>query len=137
VFDFIGDIHGHADELVALLKKLGYRMSGGIYHHTERKAFFAGDFIYTQRSDIDFGKQFARAFGGHIGLVTPAIRLTEKNRAREIRWLDLVEINEQNVADSDQGQVFDNFIAESTGTDYQNPGIFETALIPPADKFEP
>ncbi len=45
MFDFIGDIHGHADELVALLKKLGYRMSGGIYHHTERKAFFAGDFI--------------------------------------------------------------------------------------------
>ncbi len=45
MFDFIGDIHGHADELEALLKKLGYRISGGIYHHAERKAFFAGDFI--------------------------------------------------------------------------------------------
>lgn len=45
MFDFIGDIHGHADELEALLKKLDYKKVGGVYRHSERKVFFAGDFI--------------------------------------------------------------------------------------------
>ena len=43
--DFIGDIHGHADELVELLEKLGYSKANGFYQHTFRKAFFCGDFI--------------------------------------------------------------------------------------------
>ena len=43
--DFIGDIHGHADELIELLEKLGYSNSGGFYQHPSRKVFFCGDFI--------------------------------------------------------------------------------------------
>lgn len=43
--DFIGDIHGHADELMELLEKLGYINTGGFYQHPARKAFFCGDFI--------------------------------------------------------------------------------------------
>src|SRR5437868_1476621 len=43
--DFIGDIHGHADELIALLKKLGYTTENGYYQHPSRKVFFCGDFI--------------------------------------------------------------------------------------------
>ncbi len=35
-YDLIGDIHGHADELVALLKLLGYQPSGGVYRHLDR-----------------------------------------------------------------------------------------------------
>ncbi len=45
MFDFIGDIHGLADELEALLKMLDYQKVGGVYRHSERKMFFAGDFI--------------------------------------------------------------------------------------------
>lgn len=45
MFDFIGDIHGHADKLDALLLKLGYQKQGGIYQHPTRKVFFLGDFI--------------------------------------------------------------------------------------------
>jgi Calcineurin-like phosphoesterase len=45
MFDFIGDIHGHADKLQALLTKLGYTNKNGVYSHPERKAFFVGDFI--------------------------------------------------------------------------------------------
>jgi hypothetical protein len=45
-YDFIGDIHGHADELEALLQKMDYRKNEhGIYRHETRKAFFVGDFI--------------------------------------------------------------------------------------------
>lgn len=44
-FDLIGDIHGHAEELVALLAQLGYQLSDGRYRHPTRTAIFVGDFI--------------------------------------------------------------------------------------------
>jgi Calcineurin-like phosphoesterase len=44
-FDLIGDIHGHADKLGALLTKLGYAQTGRGYSHPERKVFFVGDYI--------------------------------------------------------------------------------------------
>ena len=43
--DLIGDIHGHADELVQLLETLGYQKAQGAYRHSERKVIFLGDFI--------------------------------------------------------------------------------------------
>ncbi len=45
MYDIIGDIHGYADELEMLLKKLGYENKSGKYSHPERKAIFVGDFI--------------------------------------------------------------------------------------------
>jgi predicted MPP superfamily phosphohydrolase len=45
MFDFIGDIHGHADQLEELLKHLGYTKKNSTYSHPERKAFFIGDYI--------------------------------------------------------------------------------------------
>lgn len=43
--DFIGDIHGHAEKLEALLLKLGYKKKDGAYSHPERKVLFVGDYI--------------------------------------------------------------------------------------------
>ena len=46
MYDLIGDVHGHADELVFLLEMLGYdRRRGGVYFHPERQAVFVGDLI--------------------------------------------------------------------------------------------
>jgi len=45
MYDLIGDIHGHADELVCLLTKLGYECRQGVYGHSERQVIFLGDFI--------------------------------------------------------------------------------------------
>ncbi|MDH5723019.1 MAG: metallophosphoesterase [Alphaproteobacteria bacterium] len=44
-YDIIGDIHGCAEELEALLLRIGYADMGGIYKHPERQAIFLGDFI--------------------------------------------------------------------------------------------
>lgn len=44
-YDLIGDIHGHADELCALLQRLGYRRSDGVFSHSERKVIYLGDLI--------------------------------------------------------------------------------------------
>jgi hypothetical protein len=45
MYDLIGDIHGHFDELVQLLEALGYEKAQGTYSHPERKVIFLGDFI--------------------------------------------------------------------------------------------
>jgi hypothetical protein len=45
MYDIIGDIHGHADELIQLLAVLDYRKINGIYRHPDRKVVFCGDFI--------------------------------------------------------------------------------------------
>lgn len=84
-FDVIGDIHGQADKLHALLKRLGYTPSAGTYRPPAgRQAVFIGDLIdrgpaqievlRLVRGMIDAGH--ARAvMGNHefnaIGYVTP------------------------------------------------------------------
>jgi hypothetical protein len=44
-YDIIGDIHGHADALEALLADLGYRKTRRAWRHSGRRALFVGDFI--------------------------------------------------------------------------------------------
>ena len=45
MIDVIGDIHGYADKLTALLLKLGYSKQRGVYAHPERTVLFVGDYI--------------------------------------------------------------------------------------------
>lgn len=45
MFDLIGDIHGHVEELEELLRRLGYRERAGAFRHPERQAVFVGDFL--------------------------------------------------------------------------------------------
>jgi hypothetical protein len=45
MIDLIGDVHGHADKLEALLIKLGYAKKNNVFSHSERKVLFVGDYI--------------------------------------------------------------------------------------------
>ena len=45
MYDIIGDIHGHADELKVLLNKLGYTEIKGTYSCPGRKVIFVADYI--------------------------------------------------------------------------------------------
>ena len=45
MIDLIGDIHCHADQLEALLQKLGYTKHNGAYAHPEHTVLFVGDYI--------------------------------------------------------------------------------------------
>jgi hypothetical protein len=74
-FDLIGDIHGHYDKLVAILQRLGYRLRGGAYCHSERRTvIFLGDYIdrgpnvhdvlSTIRNMVDAGSALA-VMGNH------------------------------------------------------------------------
>ncbi|MBT5230949.1 MAG: diadenosine tetraphosphatase, partial [Methylococcales bacterium] len=44
-YDIIGDIHGHADELIQLLELMGYSLVNGYHQHPTRKVIFLGDFV--------------------------------------------------------------------------------------------
>ncbi|PHQ33182.1 metallophosphoesterase [Rhodopirellula bahusiensis] len=44
-YDIIGDVHGHADELVRLLLELGYQRHGQGFRHADRMVLFVGDLI--------------------------------------------------------------------------------------------
>lgn len=44
-YDVIGDVHGCADDLAALLEAMGYVNDTGVYAHATNKAVFVGDLI--------------------------------------------------------------------------------------------
>lgn len=48
-YDVIGDVHGKADKLWALLTQLGYHQQQGAFRHPERQAIFVGDLIDNGR----------------------------------------------------------------------------------------
>jgi hypothetical protein len=63
-YDIIGDIHGHADALEALLGHLGYRQTSGAWRHADRQALFVGDFIDRgpkQRETVDIVRRMVDA----------------------------------------------------------------------------
>jgi hypothetical protein len=119
LYDIIGDLHGHADALTALLTKLGYRESGHAWRHPERTAIFVGDFIdrgpkqvetvMTVRRMVDAGNALA-IMGNHelnaIAWFSPdhenpgdflrphfSGKWGEKNRLQHERFLAEVEGN--------------------------------------------
>ncbi|HSP29784.1 MAG TPA: metallophosphoesterase [Ilumatobacteraceae bacterium] len=44
-YDVIGDVHGHADALIGLLRTMGYAERDGAWRHPGRQAIFVGDLI--------------------------------------------------------------------------------------------
>jgi len=44
-YDVIGDVHGCADDLVALLVAMGYTNDTGVFRHRSNQAIFVGDLI--------------------------------------------------------------------------------------------
>lgn len=52
-YDVIGDVHGHADELEALLHLLGYRNRDGAWRQAGRTAVFVGDLIDRGPRQVD------------------------------------------------------------------------------------
>lgn len=73
-YDFIGDVHGQYGALCALLEKMGYTKSDGVYRHPDRIAVFVGDIVdrgpdvrqtlYMARRMCESGAAFA-VMGNH------------------------------------------------------------------------
>ncbi|WP_435007928.1 polynucleotide kinase-phosphatase [Tundrisphaera lichenicola] len=99
-FDIIGDIHGCADELEALLSKLGYEtsaeapdlsplLSGPSYVHPEgRKAIFLGDLVDRGPRVLDSVRIAARMVHSGAGLCVPGnhdMKLLRKLRGKNVQ----------------------------------------------------
>ncbi len=52
-FDIIGDVHGQADKLEALLHGMGYRQRAGSFQHPHRTAIFVGDYVDRGPRQVD------------------------------------------------------------------------------------
>lgn len=109
MYDLIGDIHGHAAELEALLAKMGYQQGACGWRHPARKVIFLGDFIdrgpeqcktvAIARAMVESG-QARVVMGNHefnaVAYATPDhggryLRPhTEKNRRQHQEYLDQV-----------------------------------------------
>ena len=52
-YDIVADVHGEADALEALLKKLGYRSQNGAWRNPDRHMVFVGDLIDRGPRQLD------------------------------------------------------------------------------------
>lgn len=52
-YDIIGDVHGQAGKLEALLRSMGYRHTAGAWRHDSRQAIFLGDLIDYGRRQLE------------------------------------------------------------------------------------
>lgn len=69
-YDIIGDVHGHADKLEGLLRKMDYELVDGVWQHPKRKVIFVGDLIDRGPRQIDsvmIAKRMVEA--GHANIV--------------------------------------------------------------------
>ena len=92
-YDVIGDVHGMADKLHALLIKMGYSKAQGVWQHPERKALFIGDLIdngvqsietlTTVRNMVEHGS--ARAVMGNHELNAVAWEMRHSQTGRPLR----------------------------------------------------
>ena len=70
-YDVIGDVHGHADRLIGLLRTMGYAETNGAWRCTGRQAIFIGDLIdrgTQQLETIDIARRMVAAGSAQITL---------------------------------------------------------------------
>lgn len=92
-FDIIGDVHGMADKLHALLANMGYAEHDGIWQHPQRQALFIGDLIdngmqsietlTTVRNMVEHGS--ARAIMGNHELNAVGWEMRHQQTGRPLR----------------------------------------------------
>ncbi len=84
-FDLIGDVHGCADELEALLGRLGYASDPacGFRHGDGRRAIFLGDLVDRGPRNLDALRIAMRMVAGGTALAVPG-----NHDIKFLRWLN-------------------------------------------------
>ncbi|MDN7135375.1 metallophosphoesterase [Pseudidiomarina terrestris] len=112
MYDIVGDVHGYAEQLEALLQKMGYRKTEGVWRHPERKLISVGDLIDRgprQKESVDIIRAMHEAdqalviMGNHeFNAVAWATKDEEgsflrshkkKNREQHEEFLEVAEAN--------------------------------------------
>ena len=69
MYDFVGDIHGYAENLKSSLKALGYNQQNGVWSHPTRKLFSVGDLVDKgplQKEVVDIVKSMHEADSAQV-----------------------------------------------------------------------
>lgn len=110
MYDIVGDIHGHANELELLLAQMGYKKRSGVWQHEERVLISVGDLIDRgrfQKQTIDILKPMVESgfaivvMGNHeFNAIAYATKTksgeylrkhTDKNRKQHLQFLKEAE----------------------------------------------
>ena len=81
-FDIVSSVHGRCDELLELLRKLGYRLEPSIGHPRGRKLVFLGDLVDHGPRNADVLRLVMSAVDAGAGYSVPG-----NHDARLVRWL--------------------------------------------------
>lgn len=84
----------------------------------------------------DIGVDIFGAAGGDVGFVLAVIRGTVENGAAEVGVFNAVHVGDEETANAEEGEIFDDFIAEGAGTNDKDAGVGEFLLIPPVDEAQ-
>lgn len=89
-FDIIGDIHGCFDELIVLLKKLGYEIddNNNVYHSDNRKLIFLGDLVDRGPKVVEVLKLVFNVVSSKNGYLVPGnhdMRLLRKLNGHNVQ----------------------------------------------------
>lgn len=97
-YDIIGDVHGCANTLEKLLRKLGYKNEAGVYFHPTRQVIFLGDIVdrgphirealHLVKAMVDAGTAQC-ILGNHeynaLGYVTPTPETENTSEVKYVR----------------------------------------------------
>jgi len=83
-YDIIGDIHGHAEKLANLLRKMGYcKNQNGVWNHSERQVIFLGDFIdrgQHQLATVKIARDMNPTISRKSGIIQALSRITHSSQ---------------------------------------------------------
>ncbi|MCG8395752.1 bis(5'-nucleosyl)-tetraphosphatase PrpE [Bacillus atrophaeus] len=116
-YDVIGDIHGCYDEMIALIKKLGYTIQNGMPVHSDgRILVFAGDLTDRGPKSIEVVRFVANAYekgavryvpGNHCNKL---YRFLKGNPVKVMHGLETTEAELKQLSDEDRAAVKEQFI---------------------------
>ena len=74
--------------------------------------------------------------GGGVHFKVADVALAKQNGARKIRFVDLVHVHDDDVAEAKQREVFQDFIAKRAGADDEHARRCKLFLVPPGNQPE-
>ncbi len=95
------------------------------------------DHIAVYRNQRDLGIQLARPTGGNLRLGLAAVLRPEQHGPRQVRWLDLIQVDHVGRPQAHQREVLQDLVAQGTRADDEDPRIAEPLLPPPGDQPQP
>src|SRR5258707_6199716 len=87
--------------------------------------------------DLCFRKNVSDCISSHVSFAPSYVGGAIKNAAGEVRSVDGIKIDDDNVGKAEKRQVLENLIAQRASADHQHARRAQLFLVPPSDKTKP